>query len=68
MHCVPTSSSWLNLIERGFHRPLQFRLGRVLEILDPVHVPRRLVEKLSGECRGTAIALGDQAVVAAELI
>jgi hypothetical protein len=66
MHCIPASRSWLNLIERGFHRPLQFRLGRVSEILDPVHVPRRLVENLSGEAVGP-VALGDQAVVAAEL-
>ena len=53
MPFIPTSNSWLNLIERGFHRPLQFRLGRVSEILDPIHVPRRLVEKLCGEYRGT---------------
>jgi DDE superfamily endonuclease len=66
MHFIPASSSWLNLIERGFHRALQFRLGRVSEILDPVHVPHRLVEKLSCECRG-AVALGDQTVAAAEL-
>jgi transposase len=52
MHCIPASSSWLNLIEPGSHRPLQFRRGRVSGILDPVHEPRRLVEKLSCECRG----------------
>jgi len=67
MHCIPTRSSWLNLSEGGFHRPLQFRLGRVSEILDPVHVPRRLVEKRSGESLGPG-ALGDRGVVAAELI
>lgn len=66
MHFIPASSSWLNLIERGFHRPLQFRRGRVSEILDPVHEPRRLTEKLSCECRGP-VAPGIQAVVAAEL-
>ncbi|HYM89721.1 MAG TPA: hypothetical protein VES92_11475, partial [Nitrospiraceae bacterium] len=66
MNFIPTSSSWLNLIEREFHRPLQFRRGRVSEILDPVHEPRRLVEKLSCECRGV-VAPGNQAAVVAEL-